>query len=134
MHEPERRMHPVMVVVQTLPKTRPQLQALRLPVPQDLERRTRLDAGQHADQSLGDAVSDRDLLGHLLLASLGRLQVAHLPAQRLRLVNRRRLDPLGPTLATAAPAAQLAGNGRLVYSCPCFGAVLCSGSVDDLGI
>jgi len=70
----------VVVEVQALALAVVDLQLVRLVVLVDLEGHTGIDAAQHADQAALDVVAGGDLTGDVLLAVLGRVEVADLAA------------------------------------------------------
>jgi hypothetical protein len=91
--EAEARMHDVLVQMQALARPQPQPALLSLRRAVILERLTRLERGEHADQALLDRLLTKQPSGQRFLVDGRGLKVAHRSAQLVGLGERGLLEP-----------------------------------------
>ena len=98
MHQPKAFVLKVVIQVQALASSALQPDLLGGPVPAHRKRHAGFDGPEHADRAGGDVVSLRDGLGHVRLAHVRAVNVAHLHTERFRLGQRLSDDGLGHLL------------------------------------
>ena len=109
-HEAEPPVDPVMVEKLALAIPGKQFQDFLFAVAVNLERPTRFDARQHADQSVGNPVLPGDLPGVIVLANAGRLKILDGAIRHFGSLQRRLDQMIGHGLSVVAKILQQRAN------------------------